>query len=71
MRKTSARRACTPLRRCAGALSHKGQCPHHPLHVAAWNGCSGAVQVLIDAKASIDVRDSEGNTPMHLASQSQ
>lgn len=39
-----------------------------PLHLAAKNGCTDALKLLVDAKADVDVQDSKsGKTALHHA----
>ena len=38
-----------------------------PLHLAAWQGHSKVVRVLIDSKADVDATHDDGWTPLHLA----
>merc|ERR1711879_1008270 len=38
-----------------------------PLHYACFNGDAEVAKVLLDANASIDVRDAQWKTPLHLA----
>jgi ankyrin repeat protein len=50
-------------------LSIKNQDMTTPLHIAAECECGGdaLVNVLINARADVDVQDFEGKTPLHLA----
>lgn len=39
-----------------------------PLHLAAKNGCTDVIKLLVDAKADVDVQDSKsGKTALHHA----
>ena len=49
-------------------LSASGEMEYTPLHVAAEvNGDPAVVELLLDSGADIEVRTTEGNTPLHLA----
>mmetsp|Transcript_79208 Transcript_79208/g.212486 ORF Transcript_79208/g.212486 Transcript_79208/m.212486 type:complete len:122 (+) Transcript_79208:37-402(+) len=38
------------------------------LHYAAWNGMSASIEILVAAKADVNIQDSWGRRPLHFAS---
>jgi hypothetical protein len=38
-----------------------------PLHTAAKRGCARCIEILLDRGARTDLKDSEGNTPLHIS----
>ena len=50
-----------------GTVYHRGKSPAYGLHVAAANGHTDVVRILLDAGAELEAKDGDGDTPLAWA----